>query len=170
MCVCICIFSSTASHVCTKSHQKAYTLEIHVLNHLLFSIESIFYMFDMYQTHTHTHRYTKTQGSSCFFDAKHPSKSKISNKSTRRLHRIAVCCVAPCRGYTPEVCPLHFVPRFVRWSFETPGSPGTPTKQFVAGLGWMIHLRDSRGPPNFRKTVLVDLDLLGEKPLYLKEI
>lgn len=96
--------------------QKAYTSEKHVLNNLLFSIKSIFYIYVLQCIkHTHTHIHTLIYQNTrifVFLDAKHPCFPRYPTNPQNNFTTCSVFNPAPCRGYTPEVCPLHFVPRY----------------------------------------------------------
>ena len=117
--------------------------------------------------HTHTHRYTKTQGSSCFFDAKHPVFPRYPTNPQKEKHPHSVLCriaeVIPLRCVRFILCLGGFGGVFHPWKSRDPD-------QAIRGwvwAGWFI-LRDSRSY-QFSQSVWLTWTCWVQ-PLYLKEI
>ena len=100
----MCIFRSTASHACTKCLHFGETCAKQPF--VVFYRENFLHICLTCIKHTHTHRYTKTQGSSCFFDAKHPCFQRYPTNPQKDFTENRVLC------RIAEVIPLRCV-RFI---------------------------------------------------------
>ena len=166
-CVCVCIFSSTASHACTKC---LYTLEKHVLDDLLFS-------FVFYREHflhicltciKHTHiDIPKHKDLRVFVDAKHPVFPRYPTNPQKEKHPHSVLCriaeVIPLRCVRFILCLGGFGGVFHPWKSRDPD-------QAIRGWFGLDDLSKGFAILPIFASRLVDLDLLGSTVVFERDL